>query len=205
MYYYKPKISEKEFISDKISIIYSEKEDYYKIISNTFIPKNQLIMIEKSDINLFGFIKSDNIFDMLYLIIKNSENVNIKNLYPRKFIYLKKNDYIFDLKKELKKYKNEKNKKFLQNVDDETLYLHYYKYLFNAFQIYDSSIILFKGSMMNHSIKPNIKFYPVNDSMYFETITNIKKGDELTFSYLRNVTLSDQTEIDKYLMDHYNF
>lgn len=206
MYYYRPRNTEKEFVSTNITINYVD--DYYKITANDNIKKGTIVMKEKSDFNLFGYIKNNNVFDMLYIILKNKDNNNIKNLYPRNKINIinkKDNPYIFDLRKEIRKYKDDKIKNFLLNIDDDILYLHYYKYLFNAFQIYDSSILLFKGARMNHSENPNIKFYSQNDCMYFETIKDIKKGEELTYSYLRNVKLISKEEITQYLINHYNF
>ncbi len=61
------------------------------------------------------------------------------------------------------------------------------------------------GAKMNHSCKPNIYFYEKNNMMYFEALNNIKKGEELCYSYLRNYTFINQKDKQNYLFNHYNF
>ena len=41
--------------------------------------------------------------------------------------------------------------------------------------------------------------------MYFEALDNIKKNDELCYSYLRNFKYSTNKEKQMYLLNHYNF
>lgn len=68
--------------------------------------------------------------------------------------------------------------------------------------MYSVPTILSYGAMMNHSCKPNIYFYEKNNAMYFKTLCDIKKGNELKISYLRNKT---NTSTKEYLLNHYNF
>ena len=205
-YYYQPKCIEKEYISEDIKIVY--KNDFYKIVAINDIKKKTIIMKEKSDYNLFGCHKTNQILDILYLMLKNKDDLKIINLYPRnsiKLINQSNNPYLIDLLKEIKYCSNNKIKKFLLDHDIDTLYTHYYKILFNAFDMYGSPVLLFNGALMNHSCNPNIKFYEFNNAMYFETLIDIKKGDELTYSYLRNVLIKTPKDKHIYLLNHYNF
>jgi hypothetical protein len=205
-YYYQPKCIEKKYISDDIKIIYNN--DFYKIIAINDIKKGTIIMKETSDYNLFGHYKTNQILDILYLMLKNKDDIKIINLYPRnniKLINQYKNPYLIDLLKEIKYCSNNKIKKFLLEHDNDTLYTYYYKILFNAFDMYGSPVLLFNGAMINHSCTPNVKFYESNNTMYFETLTNVKKGEEITYSYLRNVVIKTTKEKHLYLLNHYNF
>lgn len=205
-YYYAPKCIEKEYMSNDITIIC--EHDFYKIIAVNNIKKGTIIMKDKSDYNLFGYVKTNQILDILYLMLKNKDDDKIINLYPRNNIDLlnyKNNPYLINLQKEIKYCSNNKIKKYLLNHDIDTLYTYYYKILFNAFDMYSTPILLFNGAMMNHSCNPNVKFYEFNNAMYFETLYDIKKGDELTYSYLRNANIKSEDDKQVYLLNHYNF
>jgi hypothetical protein len=204
--YYSPKKSETNYLSNDIVIIL--KNDYYKIISKTFIKKGTIIMKEIPQYNLFGYDNINPIIEMIYIMLQNNSDINIQNMYPRNIITLlndKNNPYLINLIKDIKKYPNDKIKKYLLSFDFDTLNKYYLKYLFNAFQMYDSPVLLFNGAMMNHSCNQNIKFYQINNAMYFETLTDINKGHELTYSYLRNAHIKSLDEKINYLINHYNF
>jgi hypothetical protein len=189
------------FISNKIEII---KKDGYRIIANENINKGDIILIEKPIFN------EPDIIYLLYTIIKNKDMMNIKNLYPRthdvKLLNTKDNTYNVNLSKIIDKYPNKKIKDFLLSIDINSLYFYYYKILFNAFEMNNSSVILSIGAMMNHNCMPNIIFNTINikgiNYMQFIALTNIKKNDELCYSYLRN-----NKKLNKrlYLLYHYNF
>jgi hypothetical protein len=170
----------------------------YKVIANEDIKKGTIVLIENP-----VYIAND-IIELLYLMLKNSLDNDLINLYPRSDIKLINNNssYNIDLYKLINKC--DKNiKKFLLSINEKQLYHFYYKILFNAFQINNKVCILKIGAMMNHSCKPNIIFYEKNNSMIFMANHNIKKGTELCYSYLRNCDLEQDKH--RYLMDHYNF
>ena len=194
-------------LSNKVKIIYNMEYDYYKIIALENIQKGEIILNEKPLFNLFGKKNNNYMLQMLYIMLKNNENHYILNLYPRNKIELINNDnpYNINLIKIINNYNDNKTKRFLLSFDKSTLYLYYYKYLFNAFDMNNSPVILPIGALMNHSCTPNIIFYEHNNTMLFETLHNIKKGSELCYSYLRNY--KSKTNINKhtYLINHYNF
>jgi hypothetical protein len=140
-------------------------------------------------------------------MLSNKDDNHIKLLHPRKTNCSldTKNPYNINLKKILKIFPNKKIRDFLLAVDELVLYQYYYKYLYNAFEMHKSPVILFTGAKMNHSCRPNIIFFEKNNAMFFKTLTEILKGDELTYSYLRNCDLSEQKEQIKYLEYHYGF
>jgi hypothetical protein len=195
------------FISNKLNII---NTDGYKIIATSNINKGDIILIEKP---IFDEI---DIISLLYTIIKNKDTIYIKKLYPRtnnlKLLNIKDNPYNphnIHLLKIINKYYNNKIKEFLLlNIND--IYFYYYKILFNAFEMNNNSVILPIGAMMNHNCKPNIIFKSINIKgihyMEFKAINNIKKDDELCYSYLRNYNGSnDKLNQKLYLLNHYNF
>jgi hypothetical protein len=183
--------------------------DFYKIISTKFIEKNTIILIETPAIYLSNKPKTneDILLNMLYLILKHKDCQFIKNLYPRAIIKNQpkvRNPYNINLLKLIKNCTNKIIKNYLLFFDKDTLYMHYYKYLFNAFDMNNSPVILPIGAMMNHSNNPNIIFYSENNKMIFKTLTNIKPNEELCYSYLRNVKYKTNEEINEYLFNHYN-
>jgi hypothetical protein len=191
------------FISNKITIKTDNYEGYF-IIANSNINKGETILIEQPIFNDIDIIS------LLYTIIKNKDTVYIKNLYPRtndiKLLNTKDNPYIINLSKIINKYDNKKIKEFLLSININDIYFYYYKILFNAFEMNNKSVILPIGAMMNHNCKPNIIFKSINingiNYMEFKAINNIKKNEELCYSYLRNYKGNNNK---LYLLNHYNF
>ena len=159
--------------------------------------KGEIILAEKP------IYQETDIIKLLYEIIKNKENKDIVNLYPRTYIDLS-NTYLSNLLKIINNYNNYKIKKYLL-INSNILNFYFCKILFNAFEMNNYSTILPIGAMMNHSCNPNIVFYEKNNLMYFEAIVNIKKNDELCYSYLRNYKYSNYKDKQLYLLNHYNF
>ena len=185
-------------ISNKIKIIYDN--NYTKIIATENIAKNEIILIEKP------IYKENDIIILLYSILKNKEDNIIKNLYPRKNIELLNNNNPFlNISKIINNHPNKKIKQYLSLIDINIVYFYYYKILFNAFDMNNSPTILPFGAMMNHSCDPNIIFYEKNNLMYFQTLKNIKKNEELCYSYFRNYKPNNEKEKKIYLINHYNF
>lgn len=200
--YFSPKENEKQFISDDILILF--QKDFYKIIAKNDIKKDTIVIKEIPLYHLFGKIKYDRMLQFLHVMITTNDS-KIDALYPRQNIEPldKNNPYNINLIKYIKEANYDKIKDDL--LLSKNLNKYYYKYLFNAFEMYNSPVLLFIGAMMNHSCQPNIKFYEKNNAMYFEALTDIKKGDELTYSYLRNSGVTTDKDKKMYLIQHYNF
>ena len=58
--------------------------------------------------------------------------------------------------------------------------------------------------MLNHSCDPNTEFYPEADMMVFKTTKLIKRGEEITDSYINDLSM-DRDFRQTYLLDHYGF
>ena len=169
-----------------------------KIIAKENIKKNEIILIEEP------VYKEKDIIYLLYIILKNKDDTNIKNLYPRNN-YNFNSIYLQTIYKLINNYPEKKIKKYLLMIEHNTLYFYYFKILFNAFDMNGSAAILPIGAKMNHSCKPNVYFYQKNNLMYFEALTEIKAGTELCYSYLRNYKFINQKDKQNYLFNHYNF
>ncbi len=196
-----------DYINPNIQIIY--ENDFYKIISKNFIKKNTIILIESPKIYLLNNTKTneDKLLNMLFLIIKNRDTDYIKNLYPRTIIknpMTNNNPYYINIIKLIQTSTNKTIKDYLLSFDKNIIYQHYYKYLFNAFEMNKEPVILPLGALMNHSHNPNIEFTDDNNKMYFRTKCDIKPNEELCYSYLRNYKYKSEKDKNDYLYNHYN-
>lgn len=77
-----------------------------------------------------------------------------------------------------------KKAKYLREIDRNKLMLACAKYSCNAFDFGTSPVILFQGTKLNHSCLPNSIFGKVGDHMVFETVREIKKGEEISDNYI---------------------
>ena len=206
-HFYKPFIKNLYYLSPDIQIIY--KSNCYKVIALKDIKPNTLIMQDIPKYNLFGHRDIDKTIQMLYEMFKEGyDDKDILELYPRTVNYKineKNNKYLINLIKCIESYPDVRVKTFLLKQNILILYQYYHKYLFNAFDMYGSPVLLFNGAKMNHSCDPNTYFLENSSLMDFITLKNIKKGDELTCSYLRNSKMGGREERIDYLLNHYNF
>jgi hypothetical protein len=182
-----------------MEIINTIDNNNIKIIAKENIKKGKEILIEEP------VYKEKDIIYLLYIILKNKDDINIKNLYPRNYNYINNSTYLQLLYKLINNYPDKKIRKYLLMSDNNTIYFYYFKILYNAFDMNGFSAILPIGAKMNHSCKPNVYFYQKNNMMYFEALTDIKSGDELCYSYLRNYKFINQKDKQTYLFNHYNF
>lgn len=75
--------------------------------------------------------------------------------------------------------------RYLKNLDRDKLRLACAKYCCNAFNFNGGKpAIFFEGTRLNHSCLPNVVFGKVGDYMVFETVRNIKQGEELCDNYI---------------------
>jgi len=196
MRFNQPSKKEQQFISDKIKII--ENTDYYKIIAIKDIKKDEELIIEYSEFNLFGLEVVNREKQILKLYIENMNDPIIKELYPRTNDYTK-TKLIKDI------YIIIKSDKKFKKFDKNTIELSIAKYIFNAFEGYDyGPLTLPIIAKINHSCKPNVKFrFNRNTgSMHLYAIRDIKKGEEILNSYLENKKINIHKE---YLQEHYGF
>jgi hypothetical protein len=187
-------------------------------IATEDIEKDVIVIKEIPQFTINGNIIFSDVFQVLFNIFMsdNDENINkFKALYPnnleefnehKKF----KKKVTLELSK-LKKFKQHEAKNIYLyfanrfNVDEVTLFV--LKYVSNAFtwptKNGDKPVILFTGSILNHSCIPNITFGKVDDEMHFVTTKFIKKGEELCDYYI-DINEKKSQRQEKLLLQ-YNF
>lgn len=204
IYKYPKNLSEINFVSYKINFI--NQNDYNKVICNQNIKKDEILLIESSKFNLFGFDSDFRELKILKKYIENKNHLDIENLYPRNNNFIR-NDMINSVHKIIKSIKNkDKNLyNFLIEYPKEELEYYFAKYIFNGFEGNEyGPLTLPNIAKINHSCKPNVNFtFNKNDgNMYVKAIRNIKKGEEIFDSYLENKNISNHKI---YLKEHYGF
>jgi hypothetical protein len=192
------------YISDKIKIIKSN--DYHKVISTQDINKDELLIIEYPEFNLYGFNVIERTLQTIQLYLMNKTNKYIKDLYPRTYDY-KKTEMINSIHKVIKSIKNINNDLyiFFQKYPKEEVELYFTKYLYNAFEGNNyGPLTLPIIAKLNHSCIPNVKFtFNKNDGcMYVYAVQNINKNEEIYDSYIENKKIKDHK---LYLQEHYGF
>jgi len=196
MRYKQPIKKEHTFISDKIQI--NCNTEYYNIIAIKGIKKDDKLIIEYPEFNLFGLEVGNRDIQILKLYLENIDDPIIKELYPRTNNFPKTN-MIKSIHNIIKS-----NKEF-NSYDKNTIELIFAKYIFNAFEGYDyGPLTLPIIAKINHSCKPNVKFKFNRDTgtMQLFAIRDIKKGEEIYDSYLENKKIKSHKE---YLQEHYGF
>jgi len=204
IYKYPKNVSQQNFISDKIKII--NQNDYNKVICNENIKKDEILIIEFSQINIFGMDDKNRELQILKKYIENKNNKDIINLYPRNYNYIK-TDMIKSVHKILKSIKNtDKNLyNFLIEYQKDELEYYFAKYIFNAFEGNEyGPLTLPLIAKLNHSCKPNVYFTLDKNSgcMFLKAKRNIKKDEEIFDSYLENKQIKNHKT---YLEEHYGF
>jgi len=204
IYKYPKNVLQQNFISDKIKII--NQNDYNKVICNENIKKDEILIIEFSQINIFGMDDKNRELQILKKYIENKNNKDIINLYPRNYNYIK-TDMIKSVHKILKSIKNtDKNLyNFLIEYQKDELEYYFAKYIFNAFEGNEyGPLTLPLIAKLNHSCKPNVYFTLDKNSgcMFLKAKRNIKKDEEIFDSYLENKQIKNHKT---YLEEHYGF
>jgi hypothetical protein len=204
MRYNNPKSLYSNYIDNKLCLVNIDN-NYNKVIAKQDIKKSELLIIEYPNINLFG---EENIHRELKIIkkyIENKDTIFIKNLYPRSPHYKKTNmiKLIYSLIKDAKS--NIKLYTFFQLFQKEELEFYFAKYIYNAFEgnNYGPLTLPFIAKL-NHSCNPNVyfSFNKINCCMYVYSNKVIKKGEEITVSYLENKKIQNHKI---YLEEHYGF
>ena len=206
-YFDNPKITNinmTNFISDKIQII--RTKDYHKIQSTQNINKNDLLIIEYPEFNLFGEKNIDRTLQMVKIYLINKNNQNIEDLYPRTYDY-KKTEMIKSIHNLIKSIKNFDLKlyNFFQKYSREDIEFYFAKYLYNAFEGNNyGPLTLPIVAKINHSCNPNVRFTFNKDNgcMYVYANRNINKYEEIYNSYIENKKITNHKI---YLQEHYGF
>ena len=216
--------SDKLYINPAIKII-TDNVDMNKVISTENIKKNTILIKEYPIINLFGESIVNRDIDFLMKLIEHKED----KLYPRditqftsiqmtkdilktvdKLNKLNKLNKVDKLNKinqldKVDKLKKVKKVDKLNKYSNDIIEFYYAKHLFNSFEGFEyGPLYLPNIAKLNHSCNPNTYFEFNKDYGYMTLYAknNIKKGEELTDSYLLNKDIDNHRE---YLMKHYMF
>ncbi|AVL94566.1 SET domain protein [Moumouvirus australiensis] len=178
-------------------------------IAKENIPANTIILREEPDF----FLEVDentisDMFELLYKIFTSGDNNKINrflDLTPSTIHNF--SNYFDKTRKELEKLKNTKLNHiydfFKNNFDHDEVTLFCVKYMCNAFEFGNACSILYVGRIFNHSCLPNVIFYRVKNMMYFMTIVEIKKGQELFDNYV-DISESKKNRQNR-LLNQYGF
>jgi hypothetical protein len=177
--------------NDKVSINYSENNDYYSITANENLKKGTFILLEH-------VLISNNAHDLIVRIRKDESL--LKTLYPRK---VPDADTMFKAFLEEKAYRDE--------LKDETpidmkyfigSYILQSKLYQNMFTFHFHNPLWILGnaiSKFNHDCIPNCSIYPainVKDNEFYGIwcIKDVEEGNELTLDYSESGSISGHNE-----------
>ncbi len=208
MFISKPKYtisdSDKLYINPAIKII-TNNDDMNKVICTENIKKNSILIKEYSIINLFGEKVINRDVEFVIKLIESNEQM----LYPRNYTQFTSTKMTRDILKLTKnilktsKQNNQNNK--LNKYNNDIIEFYYAKHLFNSFEGFEyGPLYLPHIAKLNHSCNPNtyFEFNKEYGYMVLYAKNNIKKGMELTDSYLLNKKIDNHRE---YLKEHYMF
>ena len=176
----------------------------YGFIALENIPNNTIIIKETPTTIIHDSIHSD-IFQLLYLILTNKHLLTKFNKLQPKSLqdYSVNKEQILSELKSLKVHNPEIYHYLIDNFSDKEILLYCAKYMCNAFQFDDKPVILFTGTILNHSCLPNVIFGQKGNQMWFVTNREIKKGEEIYDNYV-DITLSKK-ERSEHLKKQYGF
>lgn len=159
----------------------------YGFIALNEIPVNTIILIEKPVIEISNHNTKIEMFQLLYEIFMKDKKIIQKfmNLFPIIFNHkYHQNGNILEQYKILKNVNPKLYEFFKINFNIEEILHMCSKYICNAFMFNKKPTILFQGSIFNHSCLPNVIFGEKENKIFFSTVRNIKKGEELCDNYI---------------------
>lgn len=178
-------------------------------IAKENIPANTIILREKPDFYLeINENTISDIFELLYKIFTSKDKTKIDRFLDLTPCTIHNFPHYFNKTlEELDKLKNTKlnyiYEFFKNNYNHDEITLFCVKYMCNAFEFDNACSILYTGRIFNHSCLPNIIFYRVDNMMYFMTIIDIKKGQELVDNYV-DIVQNKKIRQDR-LLNQYGF
>jgi hypothetical protein len=187
-----------DFISKSIKLSKNSKRFGY--IATTNIPSNSIILIENAKVDLIGDNRYYEMYQILYKILSEPDSKiysKFMNLLPDKY-----DKYIIDELCDDIYMLPEKMQEFFMNIEPEKLNLYCTKYIRNAFGS-ENPLLLIHGAMFNHSCNPNVTFIQDKNRMYFVTVKEIRKGEELMCHY-GDIT-EPKEKRQKRLLNQYGF
>jgi hypothetical protein len=203
-------MSNSTYVDALIKLIHTSKGRGY--VAKEDIPKDTIIIRDKPMFSITTKAVLSELFQLLYnMILSPYKTQYIKELYPNDILALPK-DFRETILSEFGNLRNtshplaRKIHRYLSNnLTQDQLVLYAAKYQCNAFNFNDRPVILFMGTIMNHSCDYNVTFTPNPEGteMWFRTTRDVKKGEELTDHYI-DVLLPYETR-QQMLLNRYGF
>lgn len=177
----------------------------YGMIAKCPINAGDIVIKETPSITINDNKIYSEVFQLLYIILSNPElTTKFQTLYPNTIEHIKISKA--NIQTELKKViANDNNiyEFFVNKFTLDEIMILCAKYMCNAFQFQDKPVILFTGTILNHSCLPNVIFGEKNNQMCFMAIRDIQKGEEICDSYI-DITMSTKQR-KKELKEQYGF
>jgi len=177
----------------------------YGFFATETIPASTIIIKETPGIMIKRKVISSELFELLFIVLNDDKLLKqFMKLCPESL-----KDYRINEKSILKELKSIKSSnlviyKFItENFDMNDILLYCAKYMCNAFDFKGKPVILFTGTLLNHSCLPNVIFGQKDNQMHFITTRKIMKGEEINDSYI-DITSSREQRY-KELKDQYGF
>lgn len=177
----------------------------YGFIAKEPIMAGEIVIKEKPYVTIEDDNVYSEVFQLLYLILSDSVlKSQFQQLVPDNTdnIMIDQTNIIKELKKVIAK-NNTIYEFFAKNYTLDEIMLLCAKYMCNAFEFKNKPVILFTGTILNHSCLPNVIFGEKDNQMYFMAIRDIQKGEEICDSYI-DITLPTNKR-KKELKEQYGF
>jgi len=178
----------------------------YGFIAREAIRAGEVLIKETPSITIQENEIYSDIFQLLYLILSDQQlKEQFKTLAPDSVdnISINQSNIMNELKKKVSTKNNTLYEFFANNYSAKEIMIYCAKYMCNAFEFQNKPVILFTGTMMNHSCLPNVIFGEKDNQMCFITVRDIKKGEEICGSYI-DITLPTNKR-KKHLKEQYGF
>jgi hypothetical protein len=146
-----------DYIDPRMTKTFIPNKGYGFIASET-IPSNTVIIKETPETIIEASHIHSDIFQLLHTILNNKQlSTKFIKLQPKtlQFYPINKARILTELKS-LKAANSKIYHWLIDNFSTEEILLYCAKYMCNAFQFNDAPVILFIGTILNHSCLPNV-------------------------------------------------
>lgn len=162
----------------------------YGFIAKEQIKAGEVLIKETPSVTIQEDKIYSEFFQLLYLFLSNSQlKEQFKKLAPNTIenLPIDESTIIKEFKKVLAN-NNTIYEFFTNNYTLDEIMIYCAKYMCNAFEFKDKPVILFTGTILNHSCLPNVIFGEKDNQMCFMAVRDIEKGEEINDSYI-DITL----------------
>jgi SET domain-containing protein len=191
---------------DKSNITVINSDKGRSVIATKNIKKNTLLFVDTVTYH------SEDYFEIIYNILNSNDKGgrNAKELITKYFNLVPHtiDDQFISREEILKKLNNSRYKEYFRNMEIDEVRILYEKlnrnmFLFNEDYKVEEGGLFIDSIYFNHSCIPNVEYDIINDKIYFHTVRDISKGEEIYISYID--TSKETSERKKELLKGYGF